>query len=145
MVSTSNMYANASTLKLLRIESHALPERGTLTAVPPLDASTIDSLRTLLQMDDREALRIVGIPARAWARYRKVGSALALMHVDAILRATRLVAETRRAFGDDAKALRWLKAEHPMLRARPVDLIGCDAGAQAVTEELTRVQWGDLA
>jgi len=28
---------------------------------------------------------------------------------------------------------------------KPIDLIGCDAGALAITEELTRIQWGDLA
>ena len=56
-----------------------------------------------------------------------------------------MLQEARNTFGDDGKVLRWLKTKHPMLGDRPIDLLGSDAGAQAVTDELVRIQWGDVA
>lgn len=43
------------------------------------------------------------------------------------------------------KAARWLSLENPALRAKAVELIGSDASAMLMVDELMRVRWGEFA
>jgi putative toxin-antitoxin system antitoxin component (TIGR02293 family) len=65
---------------------------------------------------------------------------------DHVNRTGRIVAHAIRVFGDDAKAVEWLRNPNPGLGSRrPVDLLKSDAGAYAVTESLHRIEHGIYA
>jgi putative toxin-antitoxin system antitoxin component (TIGR02293 family) len=56
------------------------------------------------------------------------------------------VEEATRIFGCQDKAARWLNTPHPMLEhAAPLALLNSDAGTKVVTDELTRIDFGDFA
>jgi uncharacterized protein (DUF2384 family) len=49
-------------------------------------------------------------------------------------------------FGGYGKAAVWLHARHPLLAgAAPFTLLGSDAGAKSVSDELIRIDHGDFA
>ena len=139
------MLTNASTLKLLGIDPETLPTLDSPGFVACLDASAVDSLQALLQVDSQELLRILGVPVSGEARDHARSDKLAPPLAEAVLRVARVLQEARRVFGDNGKALRWIKASNPFLAARPIDLAGSDPGAQAIIDELTRIESGDLA
>jgi len=90
-------------------------------------------------------LAVVGIPARTAAR-RKVERYLKPDEADRMLRVARVVEESARVFGGYEKAAAWLRARHPLLGgAAPFELLGSDAGAKAVSDELVRIDHGDFA
>jgi putative toxin-antitoxin system antitoxin component (TIGR02293 family) len=145
-VEKSYMYAEPSTLKLLRVGGcGSKRQQGLLVQVPGVAASVVQTLKSILQVSDDEIVRIVGMSYHSYRRYRASGDDLNPAHADAVLRAGRLIQAARLTFGDDEKVLRWLKAVHPILGAKPIDLLGSDAGAQATLDELFRIRWGDLA
>lgn len=90
-------------------------------------------------------LAVVGIPTRTAAR-RKAGRYLKPDEADRVLRVARVVEESARVFGGYEKAAAWLRARHPLLGgAAPFELLGSDAGAKAVSDELVRIDHGDFA
>jgi putative toxin-antitoxin system antitoxin component (TIGR02293 family) len=63
-----------------------------------------------------------------------------------VLRIARVVEESARVFGGYEKAAAWLRARHPLLAgAAPFALLGSDAGAKSVSDELIRIDHGDFA
>jgi len=49
------------------------------------------------------------------------------------------------AFGDAEQAKAWLRTPNRALQgAAPFDLLGTDSGAELVTDELGRIEYGDL-
>jgi len=61
--------------------------------------------------------------------------------------AFRIAAVTEAAtntLGCREKALLWISTPSVMLRGEPLLLISSDAGYQAVMDELTRIEFGDL-
>ena len=138
-------YATPATLALLKVPHVRKAARGNLVLVDTLKASVISHLKELLDVSDAEMSTLLGIPGRSYHRHKGSGEALKPAQADSTLRVGRVLQEARQVFGDAAKALRWLKSMHPVLAAAPIGLIGSDAGAQAVLDELMRVQWGDLA
>ncbi len=89
-------------------------------------------------------LGVVGIAARTAAR-RKAERFLKPDEADRVLRVARVFEEAARVFGGHAKAAAWLRARHPLLGgAAPFELLGSDAGAKAVSDELVRIEHGDF-
>ena len=136
-------YVSAATLKLLEIEAEA--NRGAVLEAPAITTDVVETLKRKLQLTDSEVARFVGVPERTYRRYRASGDALPPSSADSVLRAARILHEANRTFADEDKALRWLKSEHPILGAKPIDLMDSDAGSRAVGDELVRIQLGDLA
>lgn len=139
----NTVYASAATLKLLEIEAEA--NRGAVLVAPAITADAVETLKRKLQLTDAEVVRFVGVPERTYRRYRASGGALKPSSADSVLRAARILYEANRTFADEDKALRWLKSDHPILGAKPIDLMDSDAGSRAVGDELVRIQLGDLA
>ncbi|MFO1361545.1 MAG: antitoxin Xre/MbcA/ParS toxin-binding domain-containing protein [Burkholderiales bacterium] len=89
-------------------------------------------------------LGVVGIAARTAAR-RKAERFLKPDEADRVLRVARVFEEAARVFGGHAKAAAWLRVRHPLLGgAAPFELLGSDAGAKAVSDELVRIEHGDF-
>lgn len=115
-----------------------------------LDARTVPfaALTTLAErigVTLEELLAVVEIPARTAAR-RKLERFLKPDEADRALRVARVVEESARVFGGYGKAAAWLRARHPLLGgAAPFELLGSDAGAKAVSDELVRIDHGDFA
>lgn len=65
---------------------------------------------------------------------------------DRLARIARVTAEAVRVFGDVDSAKRWLARPHVVLgNAAPLDLLDTDSGAEQVTDELVRIELGELA
>ena len=115
-----------------------------------LDARTVPfaavpALAERIGVTAEDLLAVVGIPARTAAR-RKAARFLRPDEADRVLRVARIVEESVRVFGGYPKAAAWLRARHPLLSGEaPFALLGSDAGAKAVSDELIRIDHGDFA
>jgi putative toxin-antitoxin system antitoxin component (TIGR02293 family) len=154
------MKANRATLAALgttaaeRRARYRVKARGA-AATPPgplidLDARTlpftaVTTLAEQVGVDPEELLAVVGISARTAAR-RKSERFLKPDEADRVLRVARVVEESVRVFGGYAKAAAWLRSRHPLLAGEaPFTLLGSDAGAKSVSDELIRIDHGDFA
>jgi putative toxin-antitoxin system antitoxin component (TIGR02293 family) len=114
-----------------------------------LDARTVPfgALATLAErigVTPEALLALVEIPARTAAR-RKAERFLKPDEADRVLRVARVVEESARVFGGYEKAAAWLRARHALLGGEaPFALLGSDAGAKAVSDELVRIDHGDF-
>ncbi|HTT36872.1 MAG TPA: antitoxin Xre/MbcA/ParS toxin-binding domain-containing protein [Burkholderiales bacterium] len=107
--------------------------------------TSIEALSQRIRIDATGLLAVIGMPERTAARRREQGY-LKPDEADRLLRVARVVAEATRVFGSEDKAARWLKTAHPVLdEATPFSLLDSDAGVKAVTDELTRIDYGDFA
>lgn len=89
-------------------------------------------------------LDVIGIPERTSARRRQEGF-LKTDEADRLLRVARIFEEAVRVFGTETKAARWLNTVSPLLYGvTPLSLLDSDAGAQAVSGELVRIDFGDF-
>lgn len=140
---TNNEDDSATTLSFLKLRVHSSGE--THRAAPAITVAAIDALKDKLQFTDAQVLDLVGMTPRTFKRYQLTGGNLKAATTDTVLRAARILQDTHATFGDEAKALRWLKAEHPILGARPMALLGTVGGSQSVLDELSRIRWGDVA
>lgn len=135
--------AQSSTLKFLGIKpAH---KSGTLVEAPVIHHDVVLRLKKFLDIDETQAARLTGLSVRTYHRRKQTKAPLSPTEADATLRTARVVGEAIDTFGDDDRALRWLKSRSATLDAVPMDLIASDAGAQAVHEELLRIRWGDYA
>lgn len=92
-----------------------------------------------------DVLAVAGIAARTAAR-RRTERFLKPDEADRVLRIARVVEESARVLGGYGKAGAWLRTPHPLLSGeRPFVLLGSDAGAKAVSDELVRIDYGDFA
>ena len=106
---------------------------------------SIQALAKRLGVEPGEVLAVIGMSDRTAAR-RKDQGFLKPDAADRLLRVARVVEEATRVFGSQDKAARWLKTAHPTLSdATPFLLLDSDAGTKSVTDELTRIDYGDFA
>jgi putative toxin-antitoxin system antitoxin component (TIGR02293 family) len=155
------MKAHRSTLAALapkiaeRRAAYRVKARG--SASPPHPGPLVDladrtvafaavaALAARLEVPTETLLAVVAIPPRTAAR-RKAARYLNPDEADRVLRVARVVEESARVFGGYEKAAAWLRARHPLLGgAPPLELLGSDAGAKAVSDELVRIDHGDFA
>jgi putative toxin-antitoxin system antitoxin component (TIGR02293 family) len=143
------MKAYSSTIDLIGSEK---PGSGRPSATALIDLSpgsvpfaSIDRLSEKLGIEPAALLALIGIPERTAARRRHEGF-LKAEEADRLLRVARILEEATRVFGSEPKAARWLNARSPALYAcTPLSLLDSDAGAQAVSDELGRIEFGDFA
>jgi putative toxin-antitoxin system antitoxin component (TIGR02293 family) len=107
--------------------------------------AALAALAARLEVPIEAMLAVAGIPPRTAAR-RRAERYLKPDEADRLLRVARVVEESVRVFGSYGKAAAWLRARHPLLDgAAPFELLGSDAGAKAVSDELVRIDHGDFA
>jgi putative toxin-antitoxin system antitoxin component (TIGR02293 family) len=153
------MKADRSTLAALgttaaeRRAAYRVKRRGRAAAPGPLvdlDARTLpfSAVATLAErigVTPEQVLAVAGIAARTAAR-RRHERFLKPDEADRVLRVARVVEESARVFGGYPRAAEWLYARHPLLGGEPpFALLGSDAGAKAVSDELVRIDHGDFA
>jgi putative toxin-antitoxin system antitoxin component (TIGR02293 family) len=155
------MKAHRATIAALGITAaerrarYRVKSRG--SAAPPSPGALIDldtralpfiavtTLAGRVGVTPEEVLAVAGISARTAAR-RKAERFLKPDEADRVLRVARVVEESARVFGGYGKAAAWLRARHPLLAGEaPFTLLGSDAGAKAVSDELVRIDHGDFA
>ena len=106
---------------------------------------SIEETAAKLGVDGETILRIMGVAPRTAAR-RKRERSLKAVEADRLFRIVRVLDDAVRVFGTEEKAAQWLRAPHPLLwHQSPLELLDSDAGAKAVTDELTRIDYGDFA
>ncbi len=86
------------------------------------------------------------VPKRTLARRTANGEPLSIEETDKALRLERIAGLAGRAFGDMAKANRWLrKPKQQLAGATPLAYLMSEAGARVVEDMLTRIEYGMIA
>ena len=138
----------ASTLELVRTTRPAARSaRGTLVEirVRTVPWAAVEHLSTRLGVGPAVLLELIGLADRTAVRRQKEGF-LKPDEADRLLRVGRVFEEAVRVFGSETKAAKWLNAPSVVFdRSTPLSLLDCDAGAQVVSEELIRIDFGDFA
>lgn len=117
-----------------------------LVPAPPMKVDALQRLGEWLQLTDEVPVySLAGMLPRTYQRRRAADDELTPMEKDALLRSARITMEAERVFGDRERAARWLKTPSAILGRAPIRVMTSDAGAKAVEQELTRIQWGDYA
>jgi putative toxin-antitoxin system antitoxin component (TIGR02293 family) len=107
--------------------------------------SSIAGFSNRLGIEPSALLRLIGVSERTAARRKEEGY-LKPDEADRLLRIGRVFEEAVRIFGEERRAVGWLNHPTPYLyNATPLSLLDSDGGAQAVSEELGRIDWGDFA
>jgi putative toxin-antitoxin system antitoxin component (TIGR02293 family) len=107
--------------------------------------SAVDHLSSRLGVAPSVLVELIGLAERTALRRQKEGF-LKPDEADRLLRVGRVFEESVRVFGSEEKAAKWLGTPSIVFeRATPLSLLDCDAGAQAVSEELIRIDFGDFA
>ena len=139
--------AYSSSIDLVGAPKHRHAGTGPLVLVRPdsVPFSAVLHLSAKLGVEVAVLLAIVGIPERTGTRRRQEGF-LKADEADRLLRVARVFEEAVRVFGTEEKAARWLNTVSPVLYGvAPLELLDSDAGAQTVSEELVRIDFGDFA
>ena len=104
----------------------------------------VERLSAFLQASPPQLMRLIEVNERT-AQRRKEQGTLTAEESDRLARVARVTQRAVEAFGDEGQARAWLQRPNRALRgALPLELLGTDAGAEAVTDELGRIEYGDL-
>jgi putative toxin-antitoxin system antitoxin component (TIGR02293 family) len=107
--------------------------------------SSIKTFSKRLGIEPTELLRIIGVTERTALR-RKTEGYLKPAEADRLLRIGRILEEALRVFGTEEKAVGWLNDPSPFFYDNsPLSFLDSDAGTQAVTAELVRIDYGEFA
>jgi putative toxin-antitoxin system antitoxin component (TIGR02293 family) len=97
-----------------------------------------------LQISAEDVMNVLGISGRTAQRRRQEG-VLSMEESDRLYRIARVTRRAFEVFGAEDTARGWLKDPSHLFRgAAPLTLLGSDAGAEAVEQELGRIDYGDL-
>lgn len=119
---------------------------GELTFPRPfrLKYVAVENLGKSLGESALRLMRIIDANERTAQRRREQG-ALTAEESDRIARIARVAQRAIEAFGDKAQAREWIKRPNRALQGfAPLGLLSTDAGAALVTDELGRIEHGDL-
>ena len=115
------------------------PARGLV-----LKYRAVERLSAFLEASPPQLMRIIEINERT-AQRRKEQGALTAEESDRLARVARVTRRAVDAFGDEDQAREWLQRPNRALRgALPLELLGTDAGSELVSDELGRIEYGDL-
>jgi putative toxin-antitoxin system antitoxin component (TIGR02293 family) len=133
VMSAARAFAPDSIENRLQIASHG--------SIRVYDGSTIADLTAFgLTMD--ELYRFVA-PRRTLARRIAKGEPLTVEENDSALRIVRIVEMAVRVFGEDTKALNWLrKPNRGMGGVVPIDLLESETGALLIEQALNQIDYG---
>jgi len=106
--------------------------------------AAVENLGKFLGESSLRLMRIIESNERTAQRRREQGT-LTAEESDRIARIARAIERAIEAFGDKDQAREWMKRPNRALRSfAPLGLLGTDAGAALVTDELGRIEYGDL-
>jgi putative toxin-antitoxin system antitoxin component (TIGR02293 family) len=104
----------------------------------------VEQLGEFLDTSTPQLMRVIEINERTAQRRREQG-ALTAEESDRLARVARVTDRAVDALGDAEQAKAWLRTPNRALQgAAPLDLLGTDSGAELVTDELGRIEYGDL-
>lgn len=105
---------------------------------------SVERLSAHLEYPKSELLDLLNVRGRT-AQRREQEGALSEDESDRLYRIARLAQKAEFAFGSAEKARSWLKRPSVQFNGHtPLSLLGSDAGAEEVADELTRIEFGDL-
>jgi len=106
--------------------------------------AAVENLGRFLAESPQRLMRVIQINERTAQRRRERG-ALSAEESDRIARIARVSQRAIDSLGGESRAREWLKRPNRALQdAAPLDLLSTDAGTELVTDELGRVEYGDL-
>ncbi len=109
-----------------------------------LKYAAVENLGKFLDESASRLMRIIESNERTAQRRREQGM-LNAEESDRIARIARVTQRAIEAFGDKAQAREWIKRPNRTLQGfAPLGLLSTDAGAALVTDELGRIEYGDL-
>jgi putative toxin-antitoxin system antitoxin component (TIGR02293 family) len=104
----------------------------------------VENLSKFLGESATRLMRIIASNERT-AQRRKERGTLKADESDRIARIARVAQRAIEAFGDKAQAREWIKRPNRALQGfTPLGLLSTDAGAALVTDELGRIEYGEL-
>lgn len=119
-------------------------ERSPLSHTFRLRYAAVENLGEFLGESAIKLMRIIESNERT-AQRRKEQGALNADESDRVARIARVAHRAVEAFGDKAQAREWIKRPNRALQGfAPLGLLNTDAGASLVTDELGRIEYGDL-
>jgi putative toxin-antitoxin system antitoxin component (TIGR02293 family) len=109
-----------------------------------LKYAAVENLARFLGESSFRLMRIIESNERT-AQRRKEQGVLNVDESDRIARIARVIQRAIEAFGDRGQAREWIKRPNRTLQGfAPLGLLNTDAGAALVTDELGRIEYGDL-
>jgi len=131
-------------LESARRRRSAAGERDPLPRSFRLKYAAVENLGKFLGESASKLMRIIESNERTAQRRQEQG-ALNAEESDRIARIARVIQRAIEAFGDRAQAREWIKRPNRTLQGfAPLGLLSTDAGATLVTDELGRIEYGDL-
>jgi putative toxin-antitoxin system antitoxin component (TIGR02293 family) len=122
----------------------ALLRTGAAVSSFQLKYTAVEHLGRFLGESALNLMRLIESNERTAQRRREQGS-LTIEESDRIARIARVTQRAIEAFGDKEQALEWLKRPNRVLQGfAPLGLLVTDAGAVVVTDELGRIEYGEL-
>lgn len=104
----------------------------------------VERLGEFLRATPPQVMRLIDINERT-AQRRKEQGALTIEESDRLARIARVTQRAVDALGNVEQARGWLRRPNRALQgAEPLELLGTDAGAELVTDELGRIEYGEL-
>jgi len=110
-----------------------------------LKKGAVDYVVKALEINASEISRFLHVSPRTLYRY-KPDETLSLDTSDHLAQIYKVYVRATEVFGDDRKALGWLKhPSMPLGNMTPLDLLDTSAGVEMVLEELGRIEYGVYA
>lgn len=126
--------------RVLRIPVHS---RGAIGSFQ-IKFAAVEHLGEFLGWSVPQLMQLIQVNERTAQRRREQGT-LSPEESDRIARIARITQRAIEAFDDENQAREWLKRPNRVLdNVQPLELLGTDAGAALVADELGRIEYGDL-
>lgn len=124
--------------------SAAARARAALPLTFRVKYAAMENLGRFLIESPQRLMRVIQINERTAQRRRERG-AFSPEESDRVARIARVSQRAIDSLGDENRAREWLKRPNRTLQDRaPLDLLSTDAGSELVTDELGRIEYGDL-
>jgi putative toxin-antitoxin system antitoxin component (TIGR02293 family) len=123
--------------------------RTTLEFLPAirkgLPAATLASVSKSMDLSVAATVGALGLAQRTIARRLRDKQSLTAEESQRVMRLARVLAEATHVLGNRGKARRWLQKPSRALGETPLSLLDTDIGANAVLQELGRIDHGVFA
>jgi len=125
-------------------------QRSSFEMVPAVrrgfPASSLETVAKDLGMSTADVGAHLGIPSRTLARRLQAKGVFTSDESQRVLRLSRVLTAAKSALGSLEKARRWLQSPSRVLGGEvPLQLLDTDVGADAVLEEIGRIEYGVFA
>ena len=112
-----------------------------------LPPRSLDRVKALLQLSDRQMSAALGVSLKTIGRARRTPDRRLSPGIsDRLFRLARVFAAAREVLGDEDAARSWLRSAQLGLNNRiPMDLLSTEAGTREVEDLLGRIEYGVLS